>query len=94
MKWMGAISGLALNFGSCSNKVRALGLPKTKNRVGITYGKPSTMDLLNQLLALIFGLLNSLLGNLPIWGLTGWEILLIAFPDRTGHRFPGDLFLF
>ncbi|PWV50451.1 hypothetical protein C7475_10471 [Chitinophaga sp. S165] len=46
--------------------VVALGLPKTKNRVGITYGKPSTMDLLNQLLALIFGLLNSLLGNLPI----------------------------
>ncbi len=63
---MDGISRHALNFGLCSSLWLHLGLPKTKNRVGITYGKPSTMDLLNQLLALIFGLLNSLLGNLPI----------------------------
>ncbi|WP_344812700.1 hypothetical protein [Chitinophaga oryziterrae] len=41
-----------------------MGLPKTKNRVGITRLNDHYMDLLNQLLATILALLQSLLGGL------------------------------
>ena len=41
-----------------------MGLPKTIERVGVTGEKLFTMDLLNQLLATIVALLNSLLGGL------------------------------
>jgi hypothetical protein len=41
-----------------------LGSPKTKKRVGITGENPFFMNILNQLLTAILGLLQGLLGGL------------------------------
>lgn len=65
---MDVISGPAFKLHSCTSKWTAFGIAENQeqSRHNLMENLLTTMDLLNQLLALVLGLLNSLLGNLPI----------------------------